>query len=262
MKGSLYIDGLAAAGEFCFTTGALAQKLSISLVAALAIIRRLRAQGAVATPYKGFHLIVPPEYRALGCLPPEQFIHDLMAHLKIPYYVALLSAAQFYGAAHQKPQVFQVMIPENRVNIQCGHINISFVARRCMNALPAQPFKTPKGYVNVSTRELTALDIVNYPLRSGGLNNVVTVLEELVEGIDSQALENLIKKIETTSQLQRLGFFLDAIKSRDLAQIVANELAGRWSKPILLASRVKTQKTDIIHPRWKVIVNENWESDL
>ena len=34
-----------------------------------------------------------------------------MAHLSQPYYVALLSAAAYHGAAHQKPQVFQVMVP-------------------------------------------------------------------------------------------------------------------------------------------------------
>jgi hypothetical protein len=27
------------------------------------------------------------------------------------YYIGLLSAAEFYGVAHQKPMVFQVVIP-------------------------------------------------------------------------------------------------------------------------------------------------------
>jgi hypothetical protein len=59
---------------------------------------------------RGFHVIVPPEYRSLGCLPPEQFAPALMETLGMPYYAGLLSAAQFHGAAHQRPQVFQVVV--------------------------------------------------------------------------------------------------------------------------------------------------------
>ena len=30
--------------------------------------------------FRGFCVIVPPEYRRLGCLPPEQFVLQLMEH--------------------------------------------------------------------------------------------------------------------------------------------------------------------------------------
>ena len=51
-----------------------------------------------------------------------------MAHLNQPYYVALLSAAAYHGAAHQKPQVFQVMIPKARRGLECGGVRVDFVA--------------------------------------------------------------------------------------------------------------------------------------
>src|SRR3990167_2676944 len=82
MKGLPYITALAAHGEFYFTTSHLMQKLSISETAAKAMVSRLKNKNEIATPYSGFHLILPPEYRALGCLPAEQFIPELMAHLR------------------------------------------------------------------------------------------------------------------------------------------------------------------------------------
>ena len=65
-------------------------------------------------PFRGFHLIVPPEYRALGCLPADQFVPQLMEHLGLVYYAGLLSAASLHGAAHQAPMVFQTIVADNR----------------------------------------------------------------------------------------------------------------------------------------------------
>ena len=72
---------------------------------------------------------MPPEYRSLACLPADQFIPALMKRLNLPYYVGLLSAAQFHGAAHPRPQEFQVFLAKNRRSIQCGALRVAFLAR-------------------------------------------------------------------------------------------------------------------------------------
>jgi len=100
-----HIADLAARGRYHFTTDEVVAATDSSGTAARAALRRLREKGVIATPYRGFNINVPPEYRRLGCLPAEQFIPQLMAHLGQTYYAALLSAAQFHGAAHQQPQV-------------------------------------------------------------------------------------------------------------------------------------------------------------
>jgi hypothetical protein len=43
----------------------------------------------------------------MGIVPPEFYIDDLMKHLTRPYYVSLLNAAAFYGAAHQNRKFFR-----------------------------------------------------------------------------------------------------------------------------------------------------------
>src|SRR5262245_58700523 len=109
-----YVADLASRGRYHFTTEDARKALRVSVPAVRAALRRLKGHGELADPHRGFHVIVPPEYRRLGCLPPEQFVPQLMEHLGEPYYVALLSAAEIHGAAHHRPQCFQVMVARNR----------------------------------------------------------------------------------------------------------------------------------------------------
>ncbi len=113
MQAAEYIDQLAAEGLNHFTTGSAVQALGVRLPAARGQLKRLKDRGLIASPLRSFHVIVPPEYRRLGCIPAEQFIDALMSYLEMPYYVALLSAAARHGAGHQSPQALQVMVPKN-----------------------------------------------------------------------------------------------------------------------------------------------------
>ena len=115
-----FVTDLAATGRYHFTTHEAVEALGVSMVAARASLRRLKHKGQLADPHRGFHVIVPPEYRRLGCLPAEQFVPQLMEHLGEHYYAALLSAAELHGAAHQRPQSFQVMVRSARRAIACG----------------------------------------------------------------------------------------------------------------------------------------------
>ena len=102
----------------------------VSPAAAKLALLRLAKQRLVASPARGFYVIVPPEYKRLGCLPADQFIPQLMERLGLPYYAGLLTAAQYHGAAHHRPQEFQVVLPKNRRPIACGAVRVAFVARK------------------------------------------------------------------------------------------------------------------------------------
>ena len=109
-----YVTSLAADGRYMFSSPEAQNALGVSAEAARAALHRLARQGLIASPVRGIHVIVPPEYRSLGCLPAEQFIPELMKRLGAAYYAGLLSAAQFHGAAHHRPQEFQVMVSSAR----------------------------------------------------------------------------------------------------------------------------------------------------
>ena len=145
MRAHDYIADLAVAGRYCFTSRDAREALDVSADATKLALGRLARKKHVASPARGFHVILPPEYRSLGCLPAEQFVPELMRWLNQPYYAGLLSAAQFHGAAHHRPQEFQVMLTKPRRPIHCGHVRVAFIGRKRLHEVAVQSFKTPRG---------------------------------------------------------------------------------------------------------------------
>src|SRR5260370_33386078 len=203
-----YITGLAASGRYHFTSPEARSALGVSPAAAKLALNRLAKQGLVASPARGFYVVVPPEYRSLACLPADQFIPAFMKQLKLPYYVGLLSAAQYYGAAHHRPQEFQVFLAKSHRPIRCGAVRVVFMLRKHLKDVPTQSLNTPRGTLLVSSPEATALDLLGYVEHAGGLNQVATVLSELAERIDP---DKLAKAARTGpgGWAQRLGYLLE-----------------------------------------------------
>lgn len=259
-RASQFLDDLAARGRYHFTTEEARAGLGVSLPAVRAALRRLKGRGEIADPHQGFQVIVPPEYRRLGCLPAEQFIPQLMDHLREPYYVALLSAAEFHGAAHHRPQIFQVMVRKNRRPIRCGEVHVEFVARKDLERMPTITRNTPRGTVRISSPEATALELVGYADRCGGLDNVASVLGDLVDAIDATKLAD-VARLCPVVWAQRLGYLLDLTGHAN----VANALAGHVQAHVRLAAplirrrpRAHARRDD----RWKLAVNASVEPDL
>ena len=248
-----YLDDLQAAGRFVFTTEEMVEALGTSVAAARAALRRLKRKRFVADPYRGFHVVVPPAYRRLGCLPADQFIPDLLAHLGEPYYVGLLSAAQYHGAGHQASMVFQVVVPTSRRGLQCGDVRVDFVARQNMHETPVIERNAETGTIRIATPEATALEVVGYPERCGYLDNVATVLAELSESMSGDLLAAEARRAPMAWG-QRLGYLLELVQQTDLASYLDPVLAERTAFPVALAPWKATSgaRRD---PRWHVAEN-------
>ena len=133
-----YVSNLAASGRYDFASREAQSALGVSAPAAKLALNRLAKQKVIASPTRGFHVVVPPEYRSLDCLPADQFIPALMKRLNVSYYVGLLSASQYHGAAHQRPQALQVFLEAVRRPIVCGRVRVMFLARKRIHAVPVQ----------------------------------------------------------------------------------------------------------------------------
>lgn len=262
MKLSEFLIQQQAYGHYTFSLTEVEHILKRSKLATRKALFRAKQKHVIAEPLRGFFAIVPPEYRKLGCLPAEQFVAPLMKYINIPYYVGLLSAAQFYGAAHQQPQVFQVMIEQKHRAITCGIIKVVFVTRSQLSLLPTQQFKIPRGMITVSTPEVTAMDLVTYPYRCGGFNHVYTVMSELAETIDPKALAKLLKIscIETT-WVQRLGYMLEKLKHTQLSNILYQHITKHPTMHCVLIP--KDNKTKAVHnKKWNLLINAELETDI
>jgi predicted transcriptional regulator of viral defense system len=246
-----YVDGLVARGRYSFTTGEAVAALGTSGAAARAALRRLAARGRIVMPFRGFHVVVPPEYRRLGCLPPDQFVPQLMEDLRLRYYVALLSAAQYHGAGHHRPQRFQVAVERNRKPIACGVVEVEFIARKEVADVPTRTLNTPRGPILVSSVEATALDLVGYVNHVGGLDHSAVVIGDLAEQIDGIALVEAAKTAPV-SWSQRLGYILELVghedRTRPLESFVKESardfVALAPSQPVTQAKRVTRWRLD------------------
>ena len=208
------IADLVAFGRHHFTSSEFRSALGVSEAATRQALSPLAAKGEIASPARGFYVIAPPEYRRLGCLPGDQFMPLPMEHWGARYYVGLLSAAQYHGAAHHRPQEFQVVAERNRPAIVCGAVRVEFIARSNIAAVSVERFNNPRGTVLVSTVEATAVDLVGYMHRAGGVDRVTGVLSDLAEDIDPEHLVGASKSA-SIPWAQRLGYLLEHVGAGD-----------------------------------------------
>ena len=254
-----YTAKLASSGSYHFTTSEVIAAVGGSPATVRAQLRRLKRQGLIAEPTRGFHVIVPPEYKRLGCLPATQFIDQLFAVWGEPYYVGLLSAAERHGAAHQRPQATQVMVRKSRRAIECGQVRVVFIARHDLQSMPQVKINTPRGVLRYSTPEVTALELVGYPNHAGGLNNVATVLAELSEEMTAGDLLRAAR-LSPVSWSQRLVYLLELVGRGGLAQALrpyVQEHAQSYT-PLRRAAGVAGAERI---PSLKLIVNAEVEPD-
>lgn len=256
-----YIDHLTSRGEISFTTHKMCDALSITIKAAERAIYRLRKKGEIASVAKGYYLILTPEFRKLGCLPPDYFIDDLMRYWQQNYYVGLLSAALYFGAAHQQPQIFQVVTDRYRRSLGCGHVKIEFVTKKIISNTPTKQLKTHTGSMNVSTPEATMMDLCLFIRRSGGVSHVATVLDELAESVTSEALKNLLEKNNELTWMQRLGYLLEQVGHNELSAVLYQHIKNQETNivPLVPYYSMRSAKRDM---KWRVAINAIIESDL
>jgi predicted transcriptional regulator of viral defense system len=255
-----YIEDLQVSGRVVFTTDGAVRALGKPAPAVRAQLRRLVSKGRLACPFRGFYVTVPPKYRRLGCLPPDQFIPQLMEHLGHSYYVCLLSAAAYHGAAHQAPMVFQVMVSQSRRDLACGGVRVNFVARQEMSEVSVVARNTPTGVLRIASPAATAVELVGYPERCGYLDNVATVLAELADSIDGESLAVEAARAPV-AWTQRLGYLLELVEREDLAKRLDAVLARSRLFTVPLAPWLDRAGASR-NARWRLAINTDVEPDI
>ncbi|MDR1742507.1 MAG: type IV toxin-antitoxin system AbiEi family antitoxin, partial [Dysgonamonadaceae bacterium] len=175
-------------------------------------LKRLVKNGKIQSVWHGFYVVVPVEYELKGIVPPVVYIDRLMAYLQRNYYIGLLNAATFYGAAHQQPQEFTVITgAKNLRDKQKNGVKINFVAKKDFLPDFIQKHTTKTGNVSVSSPELTAFDLLFYQKEIGGLSRAGTVLNELIDEMDFDKITPVLLQAFPSTVIQRFGYLLDEI---------------------------------------------------
>jgi len=257
---SNWVNTLPEDGRYTFTAQEVAEVTGASPAAVRMALYRLRKRGLIATPRRGFFVLVPPEYRSAGCPPASWFIDDLMRHLGRRYYVALLSAAALHGAGHQQPMAFQVITNAAERDIEEGRVRIQFHASNLIEGAATIRMQTETGTMAVATPETTAFDLVRFPGASGYWSNIATALSELAERLDPAELSAAAGRV-ARSDTQRLGWLLDRVGEGALAGALEAQLENKRLHPTPL-STMRSATDAPLDARWRILVNDDVEPDL
>jgi predicted transcriptional regulator of viral defense system len=129
------------------------------------------------------------------------------------------------------------------------------------------------GVILVSSPELTAVDLLLYPRRAGGISHIATVLSELAESLDFSKVEkNFFDRIPP-AVVQRLGFILDEVLEEEESSGMLFDKAlsaGVSFRKVPLVSTSNEERavssSQKLHAsfskKWKIEINYNVEADV
>jgi len=257
------IDEIQGRGKFYFTLEDIKMRLNLEQSAFQKQLQPLLKLKKIALIRKGFYAIVPTEYRKIGAPPVTYYIEGMMNSLNRPYYIGLLNAAARYGAAHQQPQKYAVIIPPPVLPaIKKPYASIAFLYKKKWPVKDIVQQTTDAGFLNVSSPELTALDLCYYSKHAAGINHVATVLQELSEEIDENKLVEVAKRYSSLMAVQRLGYLLEFLGFAEKVMPLKEWLKSQKYHAALLQAGDKNGKSKVTGNDWRIIVNTEIESDI
>jgi len=244
-----YLYEIESQGRYAISLEELKEKFGPHDKAIAQKLHRLKKENKLAQVRKEFYVIVPPQYSHQGILPTTYYLDDMMKFLKRDYYLGLYSAAALHGAGHQQPMESQIIIHkpafrERKTKKQ----HLTFFTKNSWQEDWLDKKKTDAGYVQISSPELTAIDLVHYHKQIGGLNRIIVILEELVESIKLSKLRAIAKEAALPT-IQRLGYLLEQLSKTKLSDGLLS-----WVKQ----NKTNTAPLSLSHKNRKGTKDEKW----
>ena len=258
-----YIKQLLAVEEYAFSMDELLRETDKGKTAILRELSRLVEKKEIFNLRQNFYVILTPRYSNFGKLPISLYIHKLFGFIGRSYYLSFYSAAKVYGASHQQIQRDYVMTQAPKpLNIQKPPFDIRFFTTSAWPIKNISIEKSDAGIYLISTPALTLADLVHYQNKLGGLNRMLSTIEELLEAVNPNDFHELLSWYNQKATLQRLGFLISEIDAENiLCDQIFEDLAKQKIHPVLLQPNTK-QRPGAVHNKWKVDVNLKLESDL
>ena len=251
-------DRLIGEGRYSVTVSELVAETAANPSAIRSGLARLVEKRRAFSSARGLFVFVPSEFRSWGVVPAEWFIDQMMQHLDREYYVGLLSAAQLQGAAHQRPQVTQIVVDKPVADRDLERVRLRFYASDAeFSKLPIQRRNTKTGTFAVSSPELTVADLCGRPVLGGGLDNVATIISELNEeqNLTAEGFTNLAGLIAGHA-VKRAGHLVESLTDLRLDDLAAEMHAG---EPTMLDPH--GDRRGPVDRRWNVRVNVKVEPE-
>lgn len=256
-----YLEELVRSGQFYFVLDELADHLGHKKNSVSVSLSRLAKNGKVQMIRKGFGIITA---NTNGPLDPSFFLDAMMKYLEAKYYVGLLNAAAYKGASHQAVMTYTVVTDKFLKPVKLKGLTIDFITKKHFEDITEiEKVGGRGGYYYISSPELTAVDLIRFPKKSGQLSNIATVLSELIETINYEKLKSISEKGRTPiASLQRLGYILDVILGeKNLSDCIYKVLVKRKMQMVPLSLGKSASKETAVDKKWNLKINTRVEPD-
>jgi hypothetical protein len=250
-----FIEATLETGRIAFDFTELLDKTGLSRIAAKNQLQRLRGRVVRVSRHQAFFLIVEAQHRPMGAPPVEWWLDAYFRWLGHPYYLALQSAAELHNSAPQAILVKQVMTDSPRRDLSIGRIHIQFFVKRHAERTPVQQPRNAYAPLKVSTPEATALDMVRYASRIGGMERVAETLSPLLPLFRTVELKRALEAEGETAVAQRLGYLIEDADHINLAELVHHWLPSGMVRVPIESSKLTLTETARSR-RWRILVPE------
>jgi predicted transcriptional regulator of viral defense system len=258
-----YIKYLASIESYSFSNDEIAKNTGGNRNSLKFQLSRLSAKGEIINLRKGFNIIITPRYSTAKKLPIQLYCDKLFKYLERNYYVGLFSAAKLHGASHQQIHIDYLITEKPKLNnILKNNIDIRFFTTSNWPNKNIHMRKSDAGIYKISSPALTIVDLIHYQTKLGGINRILTTIEELSEELTQTDISELLSWYPNKSALQRFGFLLEKTGLHENCQeLIFENLNQSNFFPVLISPKTK-EKAGAVDNRWKVDVNIKLESDL
>jgi len=268
-----YIEQQLSQGQLCFSSKAVVAALGCTESAWFQAATRLVRNRRLASPKRGFYLILRPEDQVAGAPDPVRWIDSFMSHIGVDYRVSLLRAAAFHGSSHQSAMVFQVIVPRQMRSFDIGRHRIQFIYQtpdafeRVNQAEWLAQLKSETGFAKVAGIELTLLDSVRYFHKAAGISGAAQIVHDLGAKASPSKLSKVAAAYDN-SAIRRLGYLLEHFGHERQAHALLPFAKAAKSMKLLdpsvkLPAALATIQSDTHEKnlKWKLVLNEIVEID-
>jgi predicted transcriptional regulator of viral defense system len=266
-----FMDSELARGRAYFSKEEALTKLRQSSEAFQKAVQRLRRKGIIASPRRGFYLILRPEDRTFGAPDPARWIGPLMRFIGTDYRISLLRAAAFHGSTHQAAMVFQVVAPRQLPKIEIGRQRVEFVYQGAAAFAEVNrpewldQLKTEAGFAKVAGVELTLLDVCRYFHRAAGIGGAAQVVHDLGNQANPKILAEAAGHYEN-SAVRRLGYLLEKFghlrQAKLLTPFADRAKSFKPLDPSVKPIVIELTEVEDKNLTWKLDINVAVEIDL
>jgi len=161
----------------------------------------------------------------------------------------------------QALQVTQVLTTKPMRPIDVGRLHVDFYVKAHLRQTPLSALAGMPAPLAVSSPEATALDLIAFSYRLGGIRRVTEVVADLKRVMSLVGLRTALRAETQTSVKQRLGYVLSILGLDRMAEEVRRTLPKRLAVALLQSQAPVARRTRDVRQPWMVLDNVGLETE-